>query len=209
MAATDVLTLANAKAALGSVAVVEGRDAAIQRRVTAISQRLDQACGPIVRRTVTERHSGGRGVIRLRNAPVYSFTSITEWAAASSRVLTAEAAGVAGTYLAERSTVPDQTDLYSGRIWRRSGFGWDSFPYGNDNVVVVAVAGRYADTASVAGTRFEEAAVLFLKHLWSSEASSVAQVGEFDTPAPSFPRTMPLIIRQLLKDDWREDVVVA
>lgn len=209
MAATDVLTLAKAKAAVGASASSSVNDALIADYVTAVSEFLDQKCGPIVRRTVTETLHGGDTFVRMANAPIYSFTSVTEYAGSGARVLTRETPGVVGDYVADPFPSTDPPGLYSGRLWRRAGFGASWFSRGDSNVVVVAVAGRYADTAAASSSRFGRAAVILLKHLYAAERQNVAQVGEYDVPAVTFPRTMPFIVRQMLASDWRDSLVVG
>lgn len=209
MAATDVLSLSDAKRALGVGAGSIDKDAVVAAYVTAVSERLDRACGPIVRRAVTEYLDGGTWAVRTATAPIFSFTSVTEWSGESSSVLTLETNAAAGTYLAESFAVNDPAGLYSGRLVRRSGRANVGWKLGSRNVVVVASAGRYATTAAAANSRFAQAARILLKHLWSAETLNVGQVDGFDTPFPSFPRTMPMVIRQLLSADWREALVVG
>lgn len=209
MVATDVLSLSDAKRVVSDGIGPTGNDDKIAAYVTAVSQRLDAACGPIVRRQVAEMLDGGNWWVRTRTAPIVSFTSVTEHTSGSPAVLTAETAAAAGDYLAEPFDSIDPADLFSGKLRRRSGFRDFPWACGRRNIVVVAQAGRYGTTADVTDTRFAQAARILLKHLWSSETLNVAQAGEYEVPFPSFPRTMPMIIRQLLAADWREGLAVA
>lgn len=210
MAATDVLSLSRAKRALSIGDGSTQFDDTVSAYVGAVSSWLDRACGPVVRRNVTETVDGSAGcVVTLRNAPYSSFTTVTEYVGSTPTVLTAETVGVTGDYLVESFHVPDPAGLLAGRLRRRSGM-WDRpWACGVRNVTVVAVAGRYATTAALVGTRFDRAAQLLLKHLWQAETLNVATSGDYDVPTPSFPRTMPLIVRQLLGADWLDDLAVA
>ena len=63
------------------------------------------------------------------------------------------------------------------------------------------VAGRYATTSAVRGSRFHTAAVLTLKSVWQGEADTVAVVGEYEQPISAFPRVViPQAAKDLLSD---------
>lgn len=211
MAATDVLELQWAKDAL-RVSVGDPREhPLLEAYVTAVSQRLDQACGPIVQRTVTDEfHSGGCGLIRLRRSPVASVTTVTEYdTAGTGTVLTAEDYDTTGTYALD-PWPGDPSGLYHGKLWRRTtsrSGTW--FVAGRNNVRVTYVAGRYATTLAAQQSRFGQAALVLLRWMWAQEQVGVSTVGEFDVPTTVFPRTMPLSVRQILANDWVEGVVVV
>lgn len=226
MAATDLLSLADAKAVLGIGPGSQGKDDKVAAYISTVSNRLDRACGPIVQRPVTEYLSGGdlseylsggpanrgrAGWVRMRNSPIASFTSVVEYSfGASSGPLTLETAIVAGGYRAERFYSTDPPNLFSGRLWRRSGgFTGSWWAPGTENVIISAVAGRYATQAEVRPTRFGQAAAIFLKHLFASEDQNVHVVGGFDAVTPTFPLTMPYVVKELLANDWLESVAVA
>ena len=108
MAATDVLTLEAAKEVCYRSAGDTRDDVLLAAMVTALSDRLDRACGPIVQRAVAgEAHDGGCGHIQLRLEPVASVTSIVEWHRGAQETLTAESNMAAGGYLLTPWTVPD------------------------------------------------------------------------------------------------------
>lgn len=197
MATLDVLTLAEAKAAL-NLSGTTAHDAELPGWITAVSLRFDELIGPVVRRTVTaEKHNGGDQRIFLRNHPNTSITSITEYAGTVATVLTAEtiASKPADAYLVE-DYEPDPT-LLSNIVWRRSSDADSSFPLGRKNVEVTYVAGRFADTASC-DERAKKAAALMLINLWRSQQDSSGNVGEFDVPQNNFPTfAIPRAVRQM------------
>ncbi len=205
MAATDLLTLDEAKSIVWRKKGSVDDEALIQATLSAVSNRLDQACGPIVQRTVTgEVHDGGGNAIQLRLEPVASIQSIVEWDQGTSTTLTAESLSTAGTYMLRPWMVPDPTGLYSGLLRRRDGWSATYFPRGQDNVVVAYTAGRYATTEEVSPTRFGEVARLALGYLFKRRDASL----DSDYSA-YFPATIPTLWKQLLGADWVEDMVIA
>lgn len=160
MATTDVLTIDEARAAIGAAS--DATDTYLETLIEAVSERLDDICGPIVTRSVTEYHNGGCTTVAPYEAPVSSFTSITEADGTTTTALTAESFGTAGTYLFDPVT---QT------VRRRSAFYDATFPSGLQNVRLVYSAGRYASTAAVA-SRFKEAAKIIVAHIWRNERGS-------------------------------------
>lgn len=61
MSSTDILTLGEAKAALATNQDFNDSDALLNGYITAISKRLDEVCGPIVTRTITDELYDGYG----------------------------------------------------------------------------------------------------------------------------------------------------
>jgi hypothetical protein len=209
--ATDLLAFDDAKEVVARAPSSTVDDGEIRAMVTAISERLDQACGPIVRRTVTgEVHDGGLGYIRLRLEPVASITTLTEYTTAGvGTVLTAEDFDTAGTYALRPWYVADPPGLWQGKVLRRTtGRGCAWFPRGLNNVVATYEAGRYVDTAAVAATRFAEAARLWLTFQFARRNVGVANVEGYETPTAVYPLTVPAVIRQMLAHDWVEGVAV-
>lgn len=197
-AVTDLLSLADAQAAVRLSASNTIHAARLEGYVTAVSLAIDELVGPVVRRTITgERHEGGQCEIHLRRAPVYSVTTVKLWQQGVSTTLTAETLSAAGGYLAEPH--PDDPTLLSGELERRSL--WAPFMWECGTVEVTYVAGRFADTAAVRGSRFHTAAVLTLKSMWQGETDTVAVVGEYEQPISAFPRVaVPQAARDLLWD---------
>lgn len=208
-AATDVITLASAKETLSIDPNDATRDDLLEAYITATSERLDAAVGPIVQRTITdEAHDGGDCIIRLLHEPVASITTLTEYdTAGSGTVLTAEDYDTTGTYLLEPWPARNPTGLYTGRVERRTtGRSTTWFTTGRRNVVATYVAGRYATTAAAADSIFEHAARLLLRFLWQQELFGVASIEGYEQPVSTYPMTMPRVVRQMLAADWREGV---
>lgn len=198
-----VLTLAEAKAAVGIAITDLTADEALTIKVRAVSRRLDQAVGPIVQRTITgETHEGGCDRIWLRHRPVTSITTVTEYSGGTGSTLTAEDYDTLPSDAYAADPCHTGTATFSGRLWRRSGGSPSCFPAGPQAVRVTYVAGRYADTASV-DPLFKEAAAVMLKNAWRPNEAAVQNFGEFDVPAQNFPRFgIPNYVRDLLADEW-------
>lgn len=198
----DVIDLEEAKALLG----IRGNtaDARYSSWITAISRRLDAACGAVVSRTVTgEAHDGGSREIRLHH-PASAFTSVTEYQGTSSTVLTRETIGTAPAdgYLAEPHS-PDPT-LYSGTLIRRSGGVDVPFYFGRRNIAVTYTAGRYA-TTSVVAPQFRQAALAMFRKWKTLDEASVEQSGGFTVPAARFSiDDLLLEAKGFLWNEWRE-----
>lgn len=161
MSTTDVLTEAEAR----RVVNVDEGSPVLTQLVTAVSQQLDQMCGPIVQRTITsESHDGGGRAVSLKYRPVASVTEVTEYDGTVSTALTAETNSA-------KATANYFVDLTAGVVMRRSN-GWDDwFPVGRGNVVVTYVAGRAATTGAV-DAKFKQAAGMMLRNVWTGEVAS-------------------------------------
>lgn len=210
MAAIDLLTAAEAKQELGIGAADTSKDLVLARKISAVSQRLDQACGPIVQRTVTgEVLEGGGHEAWVKLGPVFSWTSVTEYSGTVAQVLDPEDYDTqpAYGYVAQRGGTP--TSVYTGRLSRRSAGGSLMFPVGPEAVRVTYVAGRYDTTAGV-DPLFKEAAAVMLKNAWRTQEAALQDLGEFDVPAQNFPRFgIPNYVRDMLAEEWLAGPVVA
>lgn len=210
MADIDLLTFAEAKEELGIGPTDTSKDTILGRKITAVSERLDDACGPIVKRTVAgEVLVGGTVDAWVARWPVYSWTSVTEYSGTVAQILDPEDYDTqpAYGYVAERGGTP--TSIYSGRLTRRAAGGTLAFPVGPEAVRVTYEAGRYADTDSV-GALFKEAAAVMLQNAWRPQEAAVQSMGEFDVPAQNFPRFgIPNYVRDMLADEWLAAPVVA
>lgn len=184
----DVITLAQAKSALDISNPAQ--DARLPAYITAVSRRLDQLCGPIVKRNVTEAFDGSCGsTALLKYRPVASITSVTD----------------SGTLL-------DPSGYYvnpaTGVLTKISGTMRSRWAAGFLSVSVAYVAGRFNDTASV-GEPFVTAAGMLLAHLWSAEHG---MAGEFGS-APDYPGMpgffLPNVVKGLLGDEIQPLVGIA
>ncbi len=165
----DILTPEEAtRAALG----VDGAGqhaSAIARANTAVSERIDDLCGPVVAREVAEVHDGGHRFIWPRQAPVFEVTSLGEFDGATLTTFVDESAfGTVGT--ANGFAVVDG----GHRIERRSGGGPALFTAGAGSLELVYLAGRFPDTESVS-SKFKVAAEAILRRVWDREASAWAR----------------------------------
>jgi hypothetical protein len=187
----DVITLAEAKAALDIASGDTGDDTELAMHITATSRYMDQLFGPIVRRTVTgEVVEGGLDRVWVAQWPVTSYTTVTEYRATVPTVLTAETATSQpnDSYWPEPSTSP--TAAYSGRLFRRSAGHGLCFAPGGAALAVTYVAGRYANTAAV-DARFKLCATFFMQNSWHSQEFSVGPTsggGEYQFARQNFPR---------------------
>lgn len=166
MAATlDLITLDEAKLAINVPLADTTSDAEIASYVTAVSQRIDDMAGPVVKRTITaETHDGGSAYIFPTWTPVLSVTSVSVYLSGVETALTAETNGVATT----NNYLLTGAGTHGAVIRRRSSWSDATFTEGRGNVVITYVAGRYDATASVA-PKFKQAAAIFLAHLWRYE----------------------------------------
>lgn len=150
MAATDIVTLAEAKAHLNITD--SSSDTELAGFISAATQPVEDVVGAVVNRTVVEAFNGGRPSLLL-TTPVSSITSVVATGAtlaASSYVFNA-ASGVL-TQVAGPSPLP--------------------FLAGVQSVTVTYVAGRVASTAAVATSAFGNirmAALIIIQHLWDTQ----------------------------------------
>ncbi len=165
----DVLTLDEAKDGINFDASTDTHDDELGRIVTAVSRRLDDACGPIVARERTELHDGGDPFIRPRKTPVSAVTTLKEYVDTTATTLTEEtnASKPADGYLL------DDVSTHNVKIIRRSGNSDHRFPSGRRNVELVYDAGRAENTAAVDPV-FKQAAALILSHIWKPNAGAWA-----------------------------------
>lgn len=162
MAATDILSSAEAKLALNIASSDTSQDTELAVYISAVSGMIDAYCGPVVARTVTsESYDGGCPWIVLNSRPVSSVTAVYEFSYTTQTALSAESnsAKTSSDYLLEAA---------KGVLRRRAG-GTDSlFANGRQNVVVTYSAGRYSSTGAVA-EKFKQAASVALSNLWRRE----------------------------------------
>lgn len=184
----DILTLEEARTAIGA-SLSQSYDDALELMVTAVSSRVDDLCGPVVNRTVTERHEAyGCYALIPRSLPVSSFTSVTEYVGGTGTVLTAETDTAAGTYLWEQNLVR-----------RRQSFRPAWF---KGRVKLVYVSGRAADTDAVP-ERFKQAAKIIVAHMWRQEMGSGNQTFGADGEIRVASFSIPNRAMELLADDVR------
>lgn len=170
--------------------------------IVAVSRRLDEICGPIVKRAVTdEAHDGGETVIRLAFWPLASVTSVTEY----------DVGGTATTLDAETfSTKPAAgyaVRLSSGLLYRRASGRLHRFA-AEGTIVVSYVAGRYDSTATV-DERVKRPALTILAHNWRVEHGTGNQsYGGVDELLPPTGFAIPARALEMLGDlvQWPANV---
>lgn len=206
MAATDVLSMTEAKEALSIGALDVSRVNDLERLISTASTRLEEAIGPIVQRVVTHRVDGGYARVELPLGPVSAVSSVTEWQGTSAVSVSEETLGSSPSdgWVGERYD-PDPS-LLSGILVRRSGGSNTCWYPGTANVEVTYTAGRVASTTDV-DPRHKEAAVLLLRNLWRAYESSVGEVDEYGTPTQSFPAfALPNAVKDLLRREMQDSV---
>lgn len=207
----DVLTLTAAKQAINMSLTTSKDDDRLQRDITMISRVIDDACGPVVQRTVTaEQHDGGCPRIRLRRRPVVSITTVEEARIGAVATLTEQAFGETGDgYIAPNW--PRDPSLKSGIIHRRR-YGTDQVWWpGSSTVQVTYEAGRFATTATV-DPRFVECAGTILRRLWKRESGVWSRSPDFVSELDSavgvgFFRVAEPYIKELLWDEMQVNLV--
>jgi hypothetical protein len=153
-----VLSLTDARAALGIPATETAKNADITFYIGAVVPIIEDIVGPVDSRSCDEWHDGG-GSIVLDEAPVRTVASVTETSGGVTRTLTEQPLdGETGNpygYTLDEAT---------GRLDRRSAGSWIPFAEGRRNVHVTYTAGRQACPPNVT-----LAARRLLRHLWQQE----------------------------------------
>lgn len=179
MANLDVLTLDEGKQSINMESPNLEHEEGLARHISAVSGIIDDACGPVVKRTITaEIHDGGVGMVLLHHRPVVSITTVR--IATSAGVIESLAPAAFGTTVAGyyAPTWSEDASLLSGALYRRdNGYGTE-WPTGCQTVEVTYEAGRFASTALV-DDRFKDAAGAVLRRLWKREAGAWAQSPTF------------------------------
>lgn len=166
MATNDLLTATEAYRALNITNAADQTRVAthLAEVITEASMFIDDLCGPVVKRDVTEIFRQPYGSVALRVPPgsstfTVTFATVTEYASGTATVLTAEDADTAGTY---------RYDPRTGALLRRSS--WMTSAWYAHELVVVYNGGRFADTAAV-DQKFKGACRKVLMHKWQNRGS--------------------------------------
>lgn len=171
----DLLTLDEAKAALNIPLADTTFDTEFHLYITAVSQRLDDLCGLIVKRSVADEvHDGGLTMVWPDSVPVATIGEVVEYSAGTATILTAETLTVAGDY-----ALIDAGN-HNSRLHRRSSWNDRTFASGRGNIVISYVAGRFDSTADVS-PKFKQAAAKALSWLWrGDQGAGTATFGAAD-----------------------------
>jgi hypothetical protein len=134
-----IISLAQARAGLRLPAGQTIDDEDLRELIAAATPVMEDLCGPIVSRTVTDTYDGGSTQIPLIQTPVVSITSVTETAGSGwVKVLTPQDPTTGTGFDAFGYSV----DLRSGIITRRAAGVAVPFITGIRNIQVVSVVGR-------------------------------------------------------------------
>lgn len=169
MAAEDLVTVFEARAALRLGFEDTTLEPELGRLITSASRLIDSHFGAMVTRTVTaEKHDAPRfgRYLQLRQSPVSSITSVT----------------VDGVALAATGYQLIEGDFqeYLARVSGYRPISWSSARL--QGISVTYVAGRYASTAAVPAL-VKDACIVQLRHMWRPTQHGVGDVNEFDTAA--------------------------
>lgn len=135
-------------------------DVELQRFIDAADPVVEDIVGPVNSVQVTEWYDGGRSYIVLRQNPVISVDTVTEYSGATPNVLTAAATpDLAGSYT--YTFDPD------GILNRVTSAGQSFFANGATNVKVIYTVGRSPVPANI-----KLAALELIRHLYQSTQQS-------------------------------------
>lgn len=154
-----VLSLAQAKSALGIASSNTAKDEELRTFLAGITPIMEDIVGPIVPKAFDEWHDGGARQIKTLYSPLLSVTSVTESWGPYTRTLTAQPLNGAG-FDAYGYTV----DLATGLLTRRVAGRVACFASGRQNVRIVYQGGR----GQVPGNIILAARRL-ARHLWQPE----------------------------------------
>jgi len=188
---TDLLTLGEARSALAIDQTFAGSDDLLRTYISAISKRLDEACGAIVQRTITDELYDGGSTIWLKTKPVASVTTVTEYD------------GIVPTVLTRQTNTTEPSDGYvleptKGKLIRTSSGTKTIFEPGLQNIKVTYVAGRYTTTATV-DPLFKIAAQSFLAHVWKmNQGMGTSTYGDYDGGFAVITYALPNRVKDLL-----------
>jgi hypothetical protein len=191
---SDLLTLSEAKTALAQDELISDNDTILATYIGAISRRLDEVCGPIVQRTLTDELYDGGSTIWLKYKPVVSVSSVIEYD------------GTTATTLTQQTNSVEPSEGYvlhkeRGKLTRTvSGFP-AYFEGGLQNIKVTYIAGRYTNTTTVAPL-FKIAAQAFLAHVWKmNQGMGSNTYGDYDGGISVVSFALPNRVKDLLGDE--------
>lgn len=202
--ATDIVTLAEARTAI-NLGSSTSHDDELGQWISAVSERIDDLCGPVVQRTIQdETHDGGTPAVVFDELYGASAESVLEYQHTTETELTEEtnASKPADAYLL------DQVGAGVTYLRRRTA-GTDSrFPSGRRNVVVTYTAGRYETTDAVAA-KFKIAVGAILRRLWQRDQGAWSTGSDpFDAQASvGFFKAIDPMVHEFLEDELRPPAV--
>lgn len=197
MADTDLLSLDEALEAINMVGSGATHGEQIAQWVSAVSEVVDDKCGPVVIREIEDEVIYPRGGLLFPlYQPLVEVSEISEYVSGVATELTLEEVSASGDYL-----------VRSGLIERRSGFS--PVPW-RGPAVVSYTAGRFASTEEVSA-KFKTAAGACLRRLWAREAPAWARGGSIyageETGGIGFFRVIEPVLTEWLADEMRPPAV--
>lgn len=188
---TDLLTLSEAKQGLAQDELFADKDTLLAGYIGAISKRLDEVCGPIVQRTITDELYDGGSYIWLKSKPVASISSVIEYD------------GTTATTLTRQTNTVEPSEGYilhptRGKLTRTISGLPTNFCSGLQNIKITYVAGRYTTTATV-DPLFKIAAQAFLSHVWKmNQGMGSNTYGDYDGGQAIITFALPNRVKDLL-----------
>lgn len=173
MAELDIISLEEGQAAVKAFSATNAPD--LEATITGISGAIDEACGAVVAREVTELVSGPySGGLLLTSTPVLEVTGVVETSGVTPATL-------------DEADWNLEADGHYARLFRLSG-GYDStWVRGRRNIAVTLMSGRFESTADVS-YRWREGFKSVLIAKWQWEAPMWARNrGEMQTDDGGFP----------------------
>jgi hypothetical protein len=141
-----IISLAEARASLRIAAGQTVNDEDIRFLIASCTAVMEDLCGPILARTVTDTYDGGRTQIALLTTPLISITSIIESAGSGyQHTLTAQDPFTGSGF----DSFGYMVDLKEGLITRTASGVAIPFIGGTRNIRVVSVAGRASIPANL------------------------------------------------------------
>lgn len=141
----QLMSLTEAKGYLNIPSSDRTRDTKLLQFIAELTPVVEAITGPIIQRIISETYDGQGPFISLRNRPVASVNSVTEYRGPIPYPLT-------------QIPTPDLGTIYSymfeppGRVVRRTvGGGMTDFPRGLDSIFITYTAGRASVPANVTG----------------------------------------------------------
>lgn len=177
----------------------------LQGFIDAATAYIQRFTGPIVAQTFTETHNGGGPTVVLRNPPVLSIQSVTEYVGATGYTLAAVNLGDAniGAY---SYTLDDPETGVLRRRWNGGIAG--PFVGGDSNVVVTYTAGRSSVPADIRMAVLQDIAGLYQPSQLGGNPYDAAQ-GVSAGNAPLNPIGMFPRVTEILADGAKRSPAIA
>lgn len=183
---TGICTLAEVKLQLGKTASTD--DTELQSYIDAVTAPIEHLCGPVISTSVTEWYQPETQWLFLRQLPLVSITSVTEYQGATAQTYTEAASpAVAGTYTY-------LLEAGQGKLTRITTGGGEARWSGR--VKVVYVVGFSTIPADI-----NLAARIIVQHLWRTQNGGAGLPSISDEPVEEvegFGYAIPARARELL-----------